>query len=68
MLIKRGELIAYADDLYIHEYDEQECRLIIRELQYLQDVWSLVINLNQTEILQISKDHTQQVEGIKNVK
>ena len=66
-LINRGDLIAYADDLYIHAQDEQECKVILKELDTLKESWGLILNHKKTEILRIGENQPLEIEVIRSV-
>jgi hypothetical protein len=63
---KRGDLLAFADDMLVMTNNQNELEMIIHELTNLQQQWNLRLNKKKSEIL--TKENTQEVGGIKCVK
>ena len=60
---KRGDLLAFADDMLIMTNNQNELVMIIEELTALQQKWNLRLNKKKSEIL--TKEDVQEVGGIK---
>ena len=63
---KRGDLLAFADDMMVMTNNKSELTMIIDELVKLQQQWNLRLNKRKSEIL--TKEDIQEVNGIKCVK
>ena len=63
-LIKRGELIAYADDIAVCAFSMQEIDDIISEFDKLESEWGLKLNKNKCEV--ILKNRTTTVMSNQN--
>ena len=63
---KRGDLLAFADDMLVMTNNQSELTTIIDELGKLQQQWNLRLNKRKSEIL--TKEDSQEVNGIKCVK
>ena len=63
---KRGDLLAFADDMLVMTNNQSELTIIIDELGKLQQQWNLRLNKRKSEIL--TKEDIQEVNGIKCVK
>jgi hypothetical protein len=63
---KRGDLLAFADDMLVMTNNQSELTMIIDELGKLQQQWNLRLNKRKSEIL--TKEDIQEVNGIKCVK
>ncbi len=63
---KRGDLLAFADDMLVMTNNQSELTMIIDELMKLQQQWNLRLNKRKSEIL--TKEDIQEVNGIKCVK
>ena len=63
---KRGDLLAFADDMLVMTNNKSELTMIIDELVKLQQQWNLRLNKRKSEIL--TKEDIQEVNGIKCVK
>ena len=60
---KRGDLLAFADDMLIMTNNQNELVMVIEELTALQQRWNLRLNKKKSEIL--TKEDVQEVGGIK---
>ena len=60
---KRGDLLAFADDMLVMTNNQSELTMIIDELMKLQQQWNLRLNKRKSEIL--TKEDIQEVNGIK---
>jgi len=60
---KRGDLLAFADDMLVMTNNQSELTMIIDELGKLQQQWNLRLNKKKSEIL--TKENIQEVNGIK---
>ena len=63
---KRGDLLAFADDMLVMTSNRSELTMIIDELVKLQQQWNLRLNKRKSEIL--TKEEIQEVNGVKCVK
>ena len=63
---KRGDLLAFADDMLVMTNNQSELTMIIDELMKLQQQWNLRLNKMKSKIL--TKEDIQEVNGIKCVK
>ena len=63
---KRGDLLAFADDMLVMTNNQSELTMIIDELGKLQQQWNLRLNKKKSEIL--TMEDIQEVNGIKCVK
>ena len=63
---KRGDLLAFADDMLVMTNNQSELTMIIDELGKLQQQWNLRLNKKKSEIL--TKEDILEVNGIKCVK
>ena len=48
---KRGDLLAFADDMLVMSNNQHEIEMVISELAKLQDNWNLRLNKKKSEIL-----------------
>ena len=60
---KRGDLLAFADDMLVMSNSRQEIELIIGELAALQQRWNLRLNKKKSEIL--TGEKLEEVAGIR---
>ena len=60
---KRGDHLAFADDMLIMTNNQNELVMVIEELTALQQKWNLRLNKKKSEIL--IKEDVQEVGGIK---
>ncbi len=60
---KRGDLLAFADDMLIMTNNQNELVMVIEELTALQQKWNLRLNKKKSEIL--TKEDPQEIGGIK---
>jgi hypothetical protein len=63
---KRGDLLAFADDMLVMTNNQNELAMIIDELVGLQRRWNLRLNKKKSEIL--TKEAVVEVNGIRCVK
>ena len=63
---KRGNLLAFADDMLVMTNNQSELTMIIDELGKLQQQWNLRLNKRKSEIL--TKEDIQEVKDINCVK
>ena len=63
---KRGDLLAFADDMLIMTNNLNELVMVIEELTALQQRWNLRLNKKKSEIL--TKEKVQDVGGVRCVK
>ena len=63
---KRGDLLAFADDMLVMTNNKGELAMIIDELVGLQRRWNLRLNKKKSEIL--TKEAVVEVNGIRCVK
>ena len=66
-VIKRGDLLAYADDILIQSSSINELKTIISEIQKLQTEWGLIINKRKSELM-LAKDAEEEIAEIDGVK
>ena len=59
---KRGDLLAFADDMLVMTNNQNELAMIIEELTSLQRRWNLRINKKKSEIL--TKENIAEIGGI----
>ena len=59
---KRGDLLAFADDMLVMTNNQNELAMIIEELTSLQQRWNLRLNKKKSEIL--TKETIAEVGGI----
>ena len=62
-LRRRGDLLAFADDMLVMSNNIHEIEQIINELTSLQVKWNLKLNKKKSEIL--SSEQVEEVNGIK---
>ena len=60
---KRGDLLAFADDMLVMSNNQHEIEMIVSELATLQDNWSLRLNKKKSEIL--TREDLPEKGGIK---
>ena len=60
---KRGDLLAFADDMLVMTYSKGELSFIINELDKLQHKWNLRLNKKKSEIL--TRESMEEVSGVK---
>jgi hypothetical protein len=60
---KRGDLLAFADDMLVMSNSKPEIEMIIEELAILQLQWNLRLNKKKSEIL--TSDKSTEIGGIK---
>jgi hypothetical protein len=60
---KRGDLLAFADDMLVMTNNQNELAMIVEELTTLQQQWNLRLNKRKSEIL--TKENVTEVGGIK---
>ncbi len=63
---KRGDLLAFADDMLVMTNNQNELAMIIDELVTLQQRWNLRLNKKKSEIL--TKEAVVEVNGIRCVR
>jgi Reverse transcriptase (RNA-dependent DNA polymerase) len=63
---KRGDLLAFADDMLVMTNNQSELEMIINELTNLQQLWNLRLNKKKSEIL--TREAVQELGGVKCVK
>ena len=63
---KRGDLLAFADDMLVMTNNQSELTMMIDELGKLQQQWNLRLNKRKSEIL--TKEDLKEVNGIKCVR
>ena len=60
---KRGDLLAFADDMLVMSNNQHEIEMIISELAKLQDDWNLRLNKKKSEIL--TGENLPEIGGVK---
>ena len=60
---KRGDLLAFADDMLVMTNSKGELSFIINELDKLQHKWNLRLNKKKSEIL--TRESMEEVSGVK---
>ena len=60
---KRGDLLAFADDMLVMTNNQNELAMIIDELMALEQQWNLRLNKKKSEVL--TKESISEVGGIK---
>lgn len=65
--LKRGDLIAYADDLTILTSSTVQAETIIKELEKLEYEWCLKINKRKTEFISNTTQSPETISGILKV-
>jgi hypothetical protein len=63
---RRGDLLAFADDMLVMTDNQNELAMIIDELSKLEEQWNLRLNKKKSEIL--TKEKVQEVGGVRCVK
>ena len=63
---RRGDLLAFADDMLVMTDNQNELAMIIDELSKLEQQWNLRLNKKKSEIL--TKEKVQEVVGVRCVK
>ena len=63
---RRGDLLAFADDMLVMTDNQNELMMVIEELSMLEQQWNLRLNKKKSEILK--KEKVQEVGGIRCVK
>ena len=63
---RRGDLLAFADDMLVMTDNQNELAMIIDELTKLEQQWNLRLNKKKSEIL--TKEKVQEVGGVRCVK
>ena len=63
---RRGDLLAFADDMLVMTDNQSELTMIIDELSKLEQQWNLRLNKKKSEIL--TKEKVQEVGGVRCVK
>jgi hypothetical protein len=63
---RRGDLLAFADDMLVMTDNQNELAMIIDELSKLEQQWNLRLNKKKSEIL--TKEKVQEVGGVRCVK
>ena len=61
--MKRGDLLAFADDMLVMSYSTPELTEIIEELAKLSTKWNLRLNKKKSEIL--TREKVEEVNGVK---
>ena len=60
---KRGDLLAFADDMLVMSNNQHEVEMVISELAKLQDDWNLRLNKKKSEIL--TGENLPEIGGVK---
>ena len=60
---KRGDLLAFADDMLVMSNSQPEVEMIINEMAALQHKWNLRLNKKKSEIL--TNEKTQEIAGVR---
>jgi hypothetical protein len=60
---RRGDLLAFADDMLVMSNSQPEIEMIISELVKLQDNWNLRLNKKKSEIL--TCENLPEIGGVK---
>ena len=60
---RRGDLLAFADDMLVMSNSQPEIEMIISELAKLQDNWNLRLNKKKSEIL--TGENLPEIGGVK---
>ena len=60
---KRGDLLAFADDMLVMSNNQHEIEMVISELAKLQDDWNLRLNKKKSEIL--TGENLPEIGGVK---
>ena len=60
---RRGDLLAFADDMLVMSNSQPEIEMIISELAKLQDNWNLRLNKKKSEIL--TGENLPKIGGVK---
>ena len=60
---KRGDLLAFADDMLVMTSDRGELETIVNELSSLSENYNLRLNKNKSEILTLEK--AEEIGGIR---
>ncbi len=63
---KRGDLLAFADDMLVMSNSQPEVEQVVNELTKLSNEWNLRLNNKKSEILTI--EDLPEIGGIKCVK
>ena len=63
---RRGDLLAFADDMLVMTDNQSELAMIIDELSKLEQQWNLRLNKKKSEIL--TKEKVEEVGGVRCVK
>lgn len=63
---RRGDLLAFADDMLVMTDNQNELAMIIDELSKLEQQWNLRLNKKKSEIL--TKEKVREVGGVRCVK
>ena len=63
---RRGDLLAFADDMLVMTDNQNELAMIIDELSKLEQQWNLRLNKKKSEIL--TKEKVHEVGGVRCVK
>ena len=63
---KRGDLLAFADDMLVMTNNQNKLAMIIEELTSLQQRWNLRLNKKKSEIL--TRENMEEIGGIRCVK
>ena len=61
--MKRGDLLAFADDMLVMSNSTAELTELIEELAKLSTVWNLRLNKKKSEIL--TNEKLEEVNGVK---
>ena len=61
-MVRRGDLLAFADDMLILTYSKAEMTQAIKELDGLSEVWNLRLNKSKTQVL--TEDKQSDIAGI----
>lgn len=66
-MIRRGDLIAYADDIAIFSSSLEELRQVLREFENLKTEWGLTLNRKKLEV-QLMRNFNSPITLIDEIK
>ena len=61
-MVKRGDLLAFADDMLVLTDSKAEMTMAIKELDHLSGVWNLKLNKSKSQVL--TEDASADIPGI----
>ena len=61
-MVKRGDLLAFADDMLVLTDSKAEMTMAIKELDHLSGVWNLKLNKSKSQVL--TEDASADIAGI----